>query len=154
MVEPFSLAAAAVTLLAPYLERLAGRVAEQATDTIADAALPTVKRLYQTVKAKLRPGSYAGNQLQGLEERPESEGRRQAMRTALAEELESDPTFAAELERLISEAQAAGGIRITATDVGVVSGKDAHLRGNYVAGRDMTVGGIPPKDQSIPPEER
>lgn len=140
MVEPFSIAAAAVALLAPYLERLAKQVAEQATDAVGEAAVPAVKRLYQAVRARLRPGTYAGNQLQGLEERPESEGRQQALRTALVEELESDPAFAAELERLVSDAKAAVGTQITATDTGVVAGRDSSIRGQYVAARDMTIG--------------
>jgi hypothetical protein len=42
MIEPVSLAAAAVGLLAPYLGRLAERVAEQTADAIADSALPAV----------------------------------------------------------------------------------------------------------------
>jgi murein L,D-transpeptidase YcbB/YkuD len=154
MVEPVSLAASAVALLVPYLERVAGRVAEQATDALADAAIPALKRLYEAVKARLRPGTYAGNQLQGVEERPDSEGRQQALRSALAEEVESDPAFAAELDRLVSQAQTATGVRVTATDVGVIAGRDAHLRGGYVAGRDMDLsGGIPPKQPSPPPDE-
>lgn len=139
MIEPVSLAAAAVSLLAPFLQRLGGRVAEDASDALADAALPVVKRLYQTVKARLLPGSYAGNQLEGVEKRPDSEGRQQALRTALAEELAADPELAAQVERLVSEAQAAG-VQVIASDAGVVAGRDVHQRGQYVAGRDLHIG--------------
>jgi hypothetical protein len=117
-VEPFSLAAAAV----------------------ADAAVPAVKRLYQALKDRLRPGTYAGSQLEGVEQRPDSESRQQALRSALAEELEADPAFAAEVERLVGEAQAAGGVQLTVSDAGVVAGRDVHQRGQYVAGRDLSIG--------------
>jgi hypothetical protein len=146
MVEPISLAVAAISLLAPYLERFAGRVAEQTADATADLALPAVRRLYEAVKAKLRPGTYAGAQLQGVVERPDSEGRQQALRTALVEEMESDPAFAAELERLVAEAQAAVGAQVTATNAGVVAGRDVTQRGNFVAGRDMSIGVPPDKE--------
>ena len=71
----------------------------------AESALPAVKRVYEAVKARLRPGSYAGNQLQGVEEKPESQGRQQALQGALAEVLEEDQGFAAELERLVRSFQ-------------------------------------------------
>lgn len=140
MVEPVSLATAVVSLLAPFLRQLGGQVAEKASAELTDAALPAIKRLYHTLKERLRPGSYARSQLQGVEERPDSEGRQQALRSALAEELESDPAFAAEVERLVSEAQAASGVQITANDTGVVAGRDVHQRGQYVAGRDLHIG--------------
>jgi hypothetical protein len=140
VVEPFSLATAAVALLTPLLQRAGGRVAEQAADALTDAALPAVKRLYQAVKERLRPGTYAGSQLEGVEQRPDSESRQQALRSALAEELEADPAFAAEVERLVGEAHAAGGVQLTVSDAGVVAGRDVHQRGQYVAGRDLNIG--------------
>ncbi len=143
MIEPISLAAATVSLLVPLLQRLGGRVADRASDALADAAVPAVKRLYQTLKERLRPGSYAGNQLQGVEERPDSEGRQQALRTALAEELAADQELAAQVERLVDEARAAGA-HINARDAGVVAGRDVHQHGQYVAGRDLQIGGAEP----------
>ena len=153
MVEPVSLAASAVALLVPYLQQAAGRVAEQATDAAVDVALPALKRLYEVVKAKLRPGTYGGNQLRGMEERPDSEGRQQALRTALVEELESDPSFAAELVHVVREAQEATGVRVSAVDAGVVAGRDARLRGRFVAGRDMNLGAIPSGQPGGPSDE-
>lgn len=141
MVEPAGLAATAVALLTPYLQRLAGRVVEHAADAIADEALPAVQRLYDTLRVRLRPGTYAANQLQGVEESPDSDGRQQALRAALVEELEDDPAFAAEIERLVNDTQEAGGVQIRVTDTGIVAGRDVNQRGRYVAGRDMTVGG-------------
>ena len=143
MVEPVSLAATAVALLAPYLKRLAERTA----DDVADAALPAVKRLYQAVKQKLRPGTGAGQQLERVEQQPGSEAGRQALHTALAVELARDPGFADELASLVREAEAAGAPSVLASDAGVVAGRDVRQEGTYVAGRDMTIGGPGPDRQ-------
>jgi hypothetical protein len=140
VIEPISLAAMTVTLLVPFLQRIGERVADHASDALADAAVPAVKRLYQTLKAKLSPGSYAANQLQGVEERPDSEGRQQALATALAEALAADQELAAQVERLVDEARAAGA-QVNARDAGVVAGRDVHQHGQYVAGRDLHIGG-------------
>ncbi|HET9610553.1 MAG TPA: hypothetical protein VFP06_13165 [Acidimicrobiales bacterium] len=145
MVDPVTLAAAAVAILAPFLRRVTEQTADNVSEAISDAAVPAAKRLYQAVRARLRPGSYAANQLDGVEERPDSESRQQALQAALAEELEADPSFAAELEALVTEAQAAG-VQITARDTGAVAGRDVHQRGRYVAGRDLNIGD--------PPDER
>jgi hypothetical protein len=146
--DPVTLAAAAVGLLGPFLrsigDKTAEKTAEEVSQTLSERAVPAVKRLFKALKEKLRPGSYAGNQLEGVEEKPDSDTRRQALTDALAEELEADPAFAAEVEGLVNEAEAAGGVQVTATDAGVVAGGDVHQSGTYVAGRDMTIGGAPP----------
>jgi hypothetical protein len=141
--DPVTLAAAAVGLLAPFLRSIGDTVAGEASETLSDAAVPVVKRLFKALKERLVPGSYSGNQLDGVEEKPDSATRRQALRDALAEEIAADPAFAAEVEALVTEADAAGGVQVTATDAGVVAGGDVHQRGRYVAGRDMTIGGEP-----------
>jgi hypothetical protein len=140
--DPITLAGAAVSLLAPYLEQLAGKVIDKAGDQLAEGALPAVKRVYEAVKTRLRPGSYAGNQLQGVEEKPGSEGRRQALQSALAEILEEDKEFAAELERLVTQARHAAGWH---AEVGKVEGTaafggDVNQEAEYLAGRDMLSG--------------
>jgi hypothetical protein len=139
--DPITLAGAAVGLLVPYLQKLAGKVADQATEQLSEAALPAVKRVYQAVKARLHPGSYAGNQLAGVEEKPDSPTRQQALQGALAEVLVEDEGFAAELERLVAVARKAAGWQ---AQVGKVEGTaafggDVHQQAEYLAGRDMTV---------------
>jgi hypothetical protein len=139
--DPITLAGAAVSLLAPYLSQSAGKVIDKAGDQLAEGALPAVKRVYDAVKARLRPGSYAGNQLQGVEEKPDSQGRQQALQSALAEVLEEDQGFAAQLEQLVTQARQAAGWH---AQVGTVEGTaafggDVHQRAEYLAGRDMTV---------------
>jgi hypothetical protein len=136
--DPFSLAAAAVALLAPYLQQASGVLAERAGQAMADAALPKVKALYERIRAKLRPGSYQGALLDGVQEAPDDIGRQEILKTELAKVISQDHEFAAELERLVNEAQAAGGVHITATEAGVVAGGDVtQWAGGDVAGRDL-----------------
>jgi hypothetical protein len=142
-VDPLSLAAAAVGLLVPLFKPTADKLAERAGDAIADTALPKVKALYNRVRAKLAPGSYQGVLLDGVQAEPDDAGRQEILKAELAKLIAQDKEFAADLERLVEEAERAGGVQITATDAGVVTGRDANLRGRYVSGRDMSIGGTP-----------
>ncbi|HEV7759346.1 MAG TPA: hypothetical protein VGO78_10165, partial [Acidimicrobiales bacterium] len=65
--DPVTLAAAAVGLLAPFLRSIGDTVAGEASETLSDAAVPVVKRLFKALKDRLLPGSYSGNQLDGVE---------------------------------------------------------------------------------------
>ncbi|MDQ4069098.1 MAG: hypothetical protein M3203_06465 [Actinomycetota bacterium] len=138
--DPVSLAAAAVGLLAPFLQRIGEKTAEEVSETLSEETVPALKRLFNALKDRLRPGSYAGNQLEGVEERPDSGPRQQALRDALVEQFEADPAFAAEVESLVKEAQATAGVQvITATDAGAIAGRDVRQQGHYVSGRDITI---------------
>jgi hypothetical protein len=156
--EPVSLAAAAVGLLAPYLQQTAGVLADRAGQAIADAALPKVKALYERIRGKLRPGSYQEALLEGVREAPEDPGRQEILKAELAKIISQDPQFAAELERLVTEARAAGGVRITATDAGVVAAGDVQQwAGGDVVGRDKIGGDQVGRDKisyAPPPTER
>jgi hypothetical protein len=140
-VDPITLAGAAVGLLASYLGQLAGKVIDKASDQLAESAMPAVRRVYEAVKFRLRPGSYAGNQLQGVEEKPESRGRQQALQGALAEVLEADKGFAEQLERLVTQARAAAGwhAEVDTIEGTAAFGGDVHQQAEYLAGRDMTI---------------
>jgi hypothetical protein len=125
-----------VTLLAPYLQRLAGK----ATDQLADAAGPALERLFAALRRRLAPTPYAAVQLAGLEERPDSAGRQQALASALSERIEEDSDLADELQRLVAAARAGGG----ATVVGKIEGPAAFggnvsQTGSYVAGHDLVI---------------
>jgi hypothetical protein len=146
-VEPLSLAAAAVGLLVPFFKETAGKLAERASEAIAEAAVPSVKRLYEFVRAKLAPGSYQGALLDGVQVEPDDAGRQEILKAELAKLVAQDQQFATELARLVGEAQQAGGVQIAATDAGVVAGRDANLRGRYVAGRDLRIGEVPEEDR-------
>jgi hypothetical protein len=145
--DPVSLAATAVALLGPYLAQAAGGFATRSGEAIAEGAVPKVKALYERLRAKLVSGSYPRALLEGVEAEPDNPDRQEILKAELAKLLAQDERFASELERLVKEAEQAGGVRITATDVGVVAGRDASLRGRYVAGRDMRVGYPSHEDQ-------
>jgi hypothetical protein len=143
VVDPLSLAAAAVGLLVPLFRATADKFAERAGEVIADAALPKVKALYERVRARCVPGSYQGALLDGVEAEPDDPGRQEILKAELAKLLAQDKKFATDLQHLIDEAEQAGGVRVTATDAGAVAGRDVNQRGRYVAGRDLRIGGMP-----------
>jgi hypothetical protein len=140
--HPEALAGAAVGLLVPYLERLGGKAAGDLSDHLAAAAVPTVRRLYLVLRGRLSKGTYAGNQLVGLEGHPERQGRQEALASVLAETLEEDATFAAKVERLVNEANAARGVNASIRNVEgpAAIGGDVHQKGIYVAGHDLHLG--------------
>jgi hypothetical protein len=147
--DPVTLAGAAVALLGPYLARIGGRAADRAGEAIADAALPRLGELLQALRRRFAPGSYEGGVLEGVAQRPDSQARRRALADTLAEELAEDPRFAGEVERLVADIRAAGGVR---TDVGVIEGPAAFggnvvQRGKYVAGHDLVVKPDPERDR-------
>jgi hypothetical protein len=151
--DPVSLAAVAIGLLVPYLQRIAGKLGDRSGDAIADAAAPILKSLHQLVRTKLPPGSSQGALLDGVLEQPDDANRHQSLETALAGAAAQDEAFKADLERLVAAARAAGAVQITATDAGVVAAGDVKVRGTYVSGRDMTIGS-PPREQQPPPEQQ
>jgi hypothetical protein len=50
-----------------------------------------VQRLYHTLRAHLRAGSYEAGQLEGVEDKPDSPARQQALAATLAEYLAAHP---------------------------------------------------------------
>lgn len=103
MVEPVSLAATAVVLLAPYLVKAGEAFAEKAGEALADKT----GALYRAIKSKFTDDTYAEQTLLRLEEAPDSEGRQTALEHLLAEKMEEDSGFAEQVRRLIEEAKAA-----------------------------------------------
>jgi hypothetical protein len=103
MVEPISLAATAVVLLAPYLVKAGEAFAERAGEALADKT----GELYLALKSKFTNDSYAEQTLLRLEESPDSKGRQTALEHLLTEKMEEDSAFADQVRRLIKEAKAA-----------------------------------------------
>jgi hypothetical protein len=152
--DPLSLATAAVSLIVPVLGRAAGHIANRVGDDLGEAVTARLERLYEAIKARLAPGSYADGALQRLEEQPDNERRKAALQDGLTELIEADPAFGKELLELIRAAEAAGGREVVQImDAGAISiGGDVKMRGTNVAGRDMTVQGAPrPGDEQHPP---
>jgi hypothetical protein len=137
LVDPVTLATAVVGLMLPVLKR----VGEGVADAAGEAALPAAKRLYTALKERLGAGSYQHSQLKAVEERPDSEGRRQALQTALVELFEENPDVAQELEPLVKAAEAEAGVSFTAQESGAVAGRDVNIQGHFAAGRDQHISG-------------
>jgi hypothetical protein len=139
--DPVSLATSAAALLAPYLlDRGIGKVADEVTE----AAVAKVRELYRWLRGALA-GRPADRALDRLERDPGNDGYLVAFQVELADLVESksgsDQAFVATLERLVEEAQRAAGVSFSQVhDTGAVAGRDVHLRGGYVAGRDMIIG--------------
>jgi hypothetical protein len=149
--DPVTLATTVVGLLAPYLLKVGEKVAGTLTDRAADAAQGVVQRLYQTLKARLRPGSHEAGQLEGVEAKPDSPARQQALAATLAEFLAEHPEVAAELEPLAVEAQQAGA-QVQAIESGITAGGNVNLHaGGDITGRDRIGSDQPAKDRASPP---
>jgi hypothetical protein len=145
--DAVTLATTAAALLAPYLRHVANRALDNVGDTLSEAAVAKLGQLYDWVRAKVT-GKPAGLALDRLEREPENDKYRVVLEVALAELIESEsrsgPGFAETLERLVAEAgRAAGPDLAQITDAGAVAGRDIHMQGRYVAGRDMAVGNPP-----------
>jgi hypothetical protein len=148
--DPVTLATTIVGLLAPYLRQIGEKLADTLTDRAADAAQGVVQRLYQTLKARLRPGSYEAGQLEGVAAKPDSPARQQALAGSLAEYLAEHPDLAAELAGLVAEAQQAGA-QVQAIQSGITAGGNVTIRaGGDITGRDRIGSNQTAKDRTPP----
>ena len=138
--DPITLAAATVGVLAPYLGQIAGGGLARIGEVVTDGAGHRVAELYRAVRDRVTGSTYEEAVLDGAEAQPENEGRVSALQNVLAELIESDADFAASLESLVQQAQEAGARRLQVTDSGAVAGGDVNQAGTYVAGRDMHIG--------------
>jgi hypothetical protein len=140
--DPATLAAGAVALLVPFLERIGGQLADQIGTDLGQAVVDKLGHLYERVRSRVAGDRFAEPALERLAARPESELRQAAFAEVLGELLDKDPSFAAELEALVEGARTAGGPAVAQIfDAGAVAIQgDVRMQGRYVAGRDMTVG--------------
>jgi hypothetical protein len=145
--DPVSLATSAAALLATYLGRAADRAASDLADTLGEAAVTKLGQLYRWLRTKVTGKPAVEEALQRLEEEPQDDERQIVLKVTLTDLIRSESGFAETLERLVAEAQQAGGPALTQiVDAGIVAGRDVHLRGRNVAGRDLTIGPPPAKD--------
>jgi hypothetical protein len=156
-VEPRSLAIGVVALLIAYMQQVASKLGDRTGETIAEAALPKVEALYQRVRARLGPATAQGALLDTMQDDPAGR-RQQGLETELTRVISQDHKFAAELERLLDEVSAAGGL-IAGTDTGVVAGGNVYQHaGGDVVGRDKISGDKVGRDKVSyappPPPER
>jgi hypothetical protein len=134
--DPVTLATTIVGLLVPYLPQLGEKVIGTLTERAADATPGVIKRIYQTLKDRLGPGSYEAQQLEGVQAKPDSPARQQALAATLAEFLTDHPEAAVELEGLVAEAEQAG-VQVQAVQSGITAGGNINLHaGGDITGRD------------------
>jgi hypothetical protein len=142
--DPTALATAAVSLIAAFLGRVGEQAADEAAGELGQAAVGKLRRLYEAVKRRVAPDSFAQGALERLEQQPENQRRQGALEDAVAEMAAADQGFRDELARLLEEVRAAAGDRIEISESGAVAiHGDVRMRGTYVAGRDMTFGDRP-----------
>jgi hypothetical protein len=117
MMDPASLAAAAVAVLSPYL-----------VEGGKEAAKTAAKDVYAWLKGKLtgRVAEALGN----LEKDPASKDNRADLREQLAKALEADPTLLAELRRILPEGAGAGATTQTIDQSRSSNAKAAQVRGD------------------------
>jgi hypothetical protein len=70
------------------------------------AASSTIRRIHEFVRSKSRGDAEVDEILNRLEAKPTSQPRTAELAEVLAERVETDPAFAAELARLVEEARA------------------------------------------------
>jgi len=95
------LAAAAVALLAPYLAEAGKSIAGKA----GEAAEAGIKAIHARVRRRLHddPDDFGKKALARFEEEPADEGRQRTLTAVVAEKLQADEAFAAELRGLVEE---------------------------------------------------
>jgi hypothetical protein len=99
-IEP--VAAAAISILMPYLSEAGKGFAQKFGENLAEKA----GKLYQAIKSKFTGDAYAEQTLGRVEEKPDSEGRQSTLEQVLVEKLQEDSDFARLLQRLVQEAKA------------------------------------------------
>jgi hypothetical protein len=134
-------AAAAIALLVPYLGQLGGHLTGRVATELTEAVMARLDRLYDRIKARFAGDRAAGRALQRLEERPEDQLRQASLQDVLAEALEADPRFAAELVAMVAEIRAMAPTltQISISQSGATALGDVRMSGETVAGRDITI---------------
>ncbi len=107
MVEPVTLTATAVALLAPYL----AKGAEAAAGKLGEQAAAGVGKLVALVRGRLS-GAAAAEALTELAAAPEDADAQGAVRLQLKKAIAADPAFAEELRQLVETVKAAGGDKV------------------------------------------
>jgi hypothetical protein len=146
--DPVTLAAATVGLLVPFFKRLGEKVLDRAGSDLADVAAAKVEALYERVKAKLTGDDYNAALLKGVQADPDSSSKQANLQTVLVDQVQQDDGFRTALERLVAEAEAAGAVRIQASNTGAVAGRDFIQRGSGTnIGRDQVNYGDSPTER-------
>lgn len=136
--DPATLAAAALTVLSPYLVKAGQRIAENIADSLPENAASLWKALTDRLAGK--PAAEAA--VRDLAQEPADEDNQAALRKELKKALAEDPQFLAAMTGLLEKAQkesqsihnsAIAGENSTAVNVG------GDVQGNIVIGEHNTV---------------
>ncbi|HEY5175774.1 MAG TPA: hypothetical protein VII95_09455 [Terriglobales bacterium] len=100
--DPVHLSQLAVTILAPYLAKAAGKASEK----MGEDAWNKLKSLYDSVVRKFASDPYASQTLIRAQELPDDATRCSALIAVLAEHLKSDADFLAEVADSVRGAEA------------------------------------------------
>lgn len=123
------LAAAAISMISPYL----AKAGEAAAGKVGEGAAEATGKVLGWLRAKL--GGEAREALERVERNPESEGRQAVLKEELVRALEADPRLAEELGALIPEE-----VRQRVTLTQTVSGDNAKAAQVQGSGNDVTIG--------------
>ena len=131
--DPATLAAAALTLLAPYLAKAGETMAEKIGESLPENA----RKLWAATSAKFRGKPAAEEAVKDLAQNPVDEDNQAAFRKELKKALTEDPEFFLALNGLLKKAQkesiqnsAVAGDNSTAINVG------GSVQGNIVVGNN------------------
>src|SRR5919199_4449156 len=102
--DPMTLAASAVSLLAPLLSRLGKTVLDEAGEHADELASSKVGELFRWVAAKLGGDRFGQPALERLADAPENQVRQATVAEALGEMVAGDENLAAELAGLVERA--------------------------------------------------
>jgi len=137
--DPQTLAATAVTALAPYL----AKAGEKAVEEVGKKLPGFVGTMWQALIGKFTGKPAAEEAARDLVATPDDADTQGAFRKELRKLLDAEPAFAEELARLLAQAQEAGGGTVVNTGAGAVAthGGVAGGAGGVAVGRDVH-GGI------------
>jgi hypothetical protein len=133
--DPITLAATALSIVTPYLAKIAGRAAEGLGDKLAEGATSVAQSIWKRIKQAL--GSETAKQAaQQVEENPDDKDRLDMLQALLVRRIEDDETLRTDLERLLAEAEGAG-VNIHAVDTGIAARHVEQHAGRDAVGRDQ-----------------
>lgn len=140
--DPVTIATTTTTLLAPYLKKAAEKTAEK----IGEKLPASVGKVWTAIRTKFAGKPAAEEAISDVVVKPHNPLFQSALTNQLCKVLEADPTFAAEFERLLAEAQTGSsrtiitGSGAIATEEGVAAGEGGFANRGNIYG-DVTVGG-------------
>ncbi len=100
VMEPSAIASAIVSILLPYL----GKVGASAGEKLSEKAPEVIEKLYTTLMTRFQKNSFAEETLARAEEKPDSPARQASLQEVLLEEIEKDPQFASDLQKMLKNA--------------------------------------------------